>query len=76
LKRQLEVDKTSDREGGWHSLVDSLEERYSSGTEFQTTPHIVDMNERALDSAFVSLIEKIAGHDYPFWRVRCKVTDG
>lgn len=74
-----QMDETSDREGGWHDLVASLEERYASDTsKFNTTHHIAEdncRNEQPLDLVIVSAIENIIAHDYPFWRVRCKVTD-
>ena len=71
-------DNPSNREGGWHDFVGSLEERYASGSK--TSQHIVENNyshERLpLDPALVSCIENMPAHkDYPFWRVRCKVTD-
>jgi hypothetical protein len=70
------VDKTSNREGGWHDFVGSLEERYASGRKL--SQHIVENNysyERlTLDPALVSCIENMPGQSgYPFWRVRCKV---
>ena len=73
-----QVDKPSDREGGWRDLVASLGERYASGSK--TVQHVVEdncSNERPLDPALVSSIENITRlpthDDYPFWRVRCKV---
>jgi len=70
-----QVDKPSDREGGWRDLVASLGERYASGSK--TRQHAVE-DERPLDPALVSSIENITRlpthDDYPFWRVRCKVT--
>jgi hypothetical protein len=73
------VDKPSDRERGWHDLVASLGERYASGSKM--IQGIVEdncRNERPLDPALISSIKNITGlpthDDYPFWRVRCKVT--
>ena len=72
-----QMDQTSDQEGGWHDLVASLEERYASGSKFKTTQHIAEddyRNERPpIDPVIVSSIEDIITHDYPFWRIRCKV---
>jgi hypothetical protein len=72
------MDKPSNREGGWHNFVTSLGERYASGSK--TIQHIVENNDGherlPLDPALVSCIENMPAHkDYPFWRVRCKVTD-
>jgi len=65
------------REDGWHNFVASLGERYASGSE--TIQHITenDSHEQLpLDPALVSCIKNMPAHnDYPFWRVRCKVTD-
>ena len=74
-----QMDRTSDREGGWHDLVASLAERYASGSK-AIQPHIAeDKNERPLDPSLFSTIENITRlpthNRYPFWRVRCKVTD-
>lgn len=72
-----QMDKTSDREGGWHDLVASLEERHASGSKSKL-PRVGEdncRNERPLDPVIVSSIENIITHNYPFWRVRCKVTD-
>jgi len=72
------MDKTSDREGGCHDLIASLEERYATSSKFKTTNHIAEddcRNARPLDPVIVSSVENITAHDYPFWRVRCKVTD-
>ena len=71
-----QMDKTSDpsREGDWHDLVASLKERFASGSKLK--PHHAEDNRRnELDPMIVSSIEKITAHNYPFWRVRCKVTD-
>ena len=69
------VDETSNREGGWHNFVGSLEERYASGKK--PSQHVENNNSyewRSLDPALVSCIENMAGQSgYPFWRVRCKV---
>jgi hypothetical protein len=71
------MDRTSDREGGWSNLVAFLEERYASGGE--TTHRIAEDNDRPIDPALVSALTNIARlpthDDYPFWRVRCEVTD-
>jgi hypothetical protein len=74
-----QVYKPLDREDGWQDLVASLGERYASGSK--TIPHIIednDSNERPLNPALVASIEKIirlpTHDDYPFWRIRCKVT--
>jgi len=69
-----QMDKTSDQEGRWHDLVASLEERHASGSKFKPTHHN-RRNEQPLDPIVVSSIENITTHDYPFWRIRCKVTD-
>jgi hypothetical protein len=73
-----QMDQTSDQEGGWHDFVASLEERCVSGSEFKAKHHIAKddyRNERPLiDPVIVSSIENIITHDYPFWRVRCKVS--
>ena len=78
------MDKPSDQEGGWQDMIASLSERYASGSK--TIQHVVEdyckevggSNERHLDPALVSSIENITRfpthNDYPFWRVRCKVT--
>jgi len=73
------MDQTSDHEGGWHDYVASLEERYASVSTFKATDHIAEdncRNERPLmiDPVLVSCIENITTHDYPFWRVRCRVS--
>jgi hypothetical protein len=74
-----QMDRTLDREGNWHDLVDSLGERYASGSK--TIQPLKDncRNERPLDPSLVSSIENITRwpthNDYPFWQVRCKVTD-
>jgi hypothetical protein len=76
------MDKPSDQEGGWQDMIASLSERYASGSK--TIQHVVckevgGSNERHLDPALVFSIENIirfpTHDDYPFWRVRCKVTD-
>src|SRR6267154_3712431 len=57
-----QMDRTSDREGGWHDLVASLAERYASGPSKAIQPHIVKdncRNERLLDPSLVSSIENI-----------------
>ena len=74
------MDETSDKEVGWHDLVASLEERHASGSKIKPTHHrdIAEdncRNDRPLDPVIISSIENIIAHDYPFWRVRCKVTD-
>jgi hypothetical protein len=68
--------KTSDpsREGDWHDLVASLKERYASGSKLKTH-HAEDNRRNELDPVIVSSIEKITAHNYPFWRVRCKVSE-
>ena len=71
-------DQTSDHEGGWHDCVASLVERYASGSKFKTTHHTAEDNCRnewpLIDPVVVSCIENITTHDYPFWRVRCRVS--
>ena len=70
-----QMDETSDKEGGWHDFVASLEERHASGSK---SHHIAEddcRNDRALDPVIVSSIENGITHDYPFWQVRCQVTD-
>jgi hypothetical protein len=70
--------QTSDHEGGWHDCVASLVERYASGSKFKTTHHTAEDNCRnewpLIDPLVVSCIENITTHDYPFWRVRCRVS--
>jgi hypothetical protein len=73
-----QMDKLPNREGGWHDFVASLGERYTSGSK--TNQHIVENNSShewpPLDPALVSCMENMPVRDgYPFWRVRCKVTD-
>jgi hypothetical protein len=70
-----QMDNTLDQDDR-HDLVASLAERYTSGSK--TIPQENDRNERPLDPVLVSTIENITrlptDDDYPFWRVRCKVT--
>jgi hypothetical protein len=73
-----QMDETSEKEGGWHDLVASLEERHASGSKFKPTHHIAEdncRNDPPLDPVIVSSIENIITHDCPFWWVRCQVTD-
>jgi hypothetical protein len=71
-----QVAKTPNQErGDWHNLVASLEERHASGSKFKATYHVAKEDEHPLCPAIVSTIENITTHNYPFWRVRCKVTD-
>ena len=74
------MDKPLDQEGGWHDFVASLEDRYVSANEHKTSSSIVELGsdyttERHLDPVVISSIEDIVTHQYPFWRVRCKVSD-
>ena len=69
-----QMDETSDRAGSWHDLVASLDERYATR---KTTLHIAEdncRNDRTLDPVIVSSVGNIITHDYPFWRVRCRVS--
>jgi hypothetical protein len=72
------MDKTSDQQSSWHDLVASLEKRHGSGSKSKATHHIVEdnrtRNKQPLDPVIVSSIENITTHDYPFWRVRCRVS--
>jgi hypothetical protein len=74
-----QMDQTSDHEGGWHDCIASLEERYASGSKFKTRQHIAEDNCRnewpLIDPVVASSIENITTHDYPFWRIRCRVTN-
>ena len=69
------LDQLEER-GDWHDLVASLEaERHVLGSKFKATYHVAEEDEHPLCPAIVSTIENITTHNYPFWRVRCKVTD-
>jgi hypothetical protein len=70
-----QLNQTSDHEGGWHDCVASLAEHYASGSKFKTTAEDNCRNERPqIDPVVVFCIENITTHDYPFWRVRCRVS--
>ena len=65
------MDETPDKEVGWHDVVASLEAHHTSHRVAEDNCR----NDRPLDPVIISSIENIITHDYPFWRVRCKVTD-
>jgi hypothetical protein len=73
------MDNTPDREGGWDNLVASLEHHYASTSEHKMSSPIVELGDNCtadqlLNTVVISSIEHIVAHDYPFWRVRCKVS--
>jgi hypothetical protein len=67
------MNKTLDR---GHHVIASIEERYVTARKFKTIHHIAedDCTYEWPDPVIVSSIENITTHDYPFWRVRCRVS--